>query len=47
MVRRVSTVETIAVVGGSGPSVGKVTEQCREHIPVEGSSKSGAVMPMP
>lgn len=46
MVRRVSMVET-AVVGGSGPSVGTVTEQCREDIPREERSKSDAVMLMP
>ncbi len=47
MVRRVSRVEIIAVVRGSGTNVGKVAEQCREHIPKEESSKSGAVMLMP
>lgn len=40
-------VEATAVVGGSGTSVGMVIEQRREHIPGEGSSKSGAVMLMP
>lgn len=46
-VRRVSTVETIAVVRGSATSVGKVTEQCRGHIPREENSKSAAVTLMP
>ena len=40
-------VEATTVVGGSGTSVGMVIEQRREHIPEEGSSKSGAVMLMP
>ena len=39
--------ETIAMVKGSGTDVGEVTEQCREYIPMEGNSKSGAEMPMP
>ena len=40
-------VEIAATVRGSGINVGKVSELCRDHIPREGSSKSGAVMPMP
>lgn len=46
-VRRVSTVETIEVVRDSKSDVGKVTEQCRQYIPMEESSKSDALMPMP
>ena len=39
--------ETIAMVKGSGTNVGEMIEQCTEHIPMEGNSKSGAEMPMP
>lgn len=40
-------VEIVEVVGDSRTKVGDVSEQCRENIPREGSSKSDAVMPMP
>ena len=45
--RKVSMVEVIIVVRGSGTEVGKVAEQCEEYLPREGSSKSGAVTLMP
>ena len=45
--RKVSMVEVIIVVRGSGTEVGKVAELCEDNLPREGSSKSGAVTLMP